>query len=138
MALRDHLRAHQNIDRALVEGLEQSLKVALSAYRVTIHSRNAGFGKLAMQLILHFFRSDAEKLHVLASAFRADGRDLFGIVAVVAEHAPIAAVVGERDRAVHAGDTLSAGAARNKARESAAVQQQHNLLADLEALGHRL
>ncbi len=61
-----------------------------------------------------------------------------GVVAVVAKHAAVAPVIGQRDGAIDALQPLAAGAARNEARKSAAVEQQHGLLAALQTLGDGL
>ena len=60
-------------------------------------------------------------------------RDALGVVAVVAQQAAVAAVEGQGDGAVDALDALAAGAAGDEARKAAPVQQQHGLLAALEA-----
>ena len=70
---------------------------------------------------------------MLAVAFRADRRDVLGVTAVVAQHAPVAVMVGQRDRAVDALHALAAGAAGDEAREAAAVVQQHHLLVRFRA-----
>ncbi len=61
-----------------------------------------------------------------------------GVVAVVAQHAAVAPVIGERDRAIDAFQSLATRAARDEARKSAAVEQQHGLLAMLQAFGDGL
>src|SRR5258707_12103033 len=85
-----------------------------------------------MQLLFHLLRALAQKIDVLALALGADVRHFFGVIAVVAQHAPVAAMVGQRDRAVHATDALSASPASDRARKSAPVKQQHGLLAVLQ------
>src|SRR5260370_32707476 len=62
--------------------------------------------------------------------------DLFGVVAVVAEHAAVAPVEGEGQRAVDTVDALTAGAAGDRARESATVEEEHGLLAIFKTEGN--
>src|SRR5579872_6762882 len=71
---------------------------------------------------------------MLALAFRADGRHTLGIPAIMAEQAAVAPMIGEGNRAVSALYALAAGAAGYKARKTAAVEQQHGLLAVFDAL----
>ena len=54
-------------------------------------------GKRAVQLLLHLLRADAQKVDVLALALGADAGHLFGVVAVVAQQAAVAPVIGQRD-----------------------------------------
>ncbi len=106
----------------------------LAADRIAIHARNPRLGKIAMQLLFHLLRSRADEIQILAPALRAHRRHLLRVIAVVAQHAPVAPVIGQRDRAIHAFQPLAAGAARDEARKPAPVEQQHGLLAALQAL----
>src|SRR5690242_1133123 len=83
---------------------------------------------MLMKLIFHAFRTRAEKLDVIALAFRATLRDALCMSAVMAEHATVAPMIGKAYRAIHARQTLAARAADHETREPAAIQQQHHLL----------
>src|SRR5262249_37591530 len=110
VALGNHLRADQNVEIAFAKTLQDGFEVALAAYRIAIHASDSRGWKIAMQLFFHFFRSRADEVHILAAALRANRGHLLGIVAVVAEHAAVAPMVSERDRAVDAFHALAAGA----------------------------
>src|SRR5215472_1787669 len=73
-----------------------------------------------------------------ALALRANARNFFGIAAVMAQEAPVALVIRQGERTVHALHALAAGAAGNEARKPAAVEQHDGLLALLQALAERV
>src|ERR1039457_5438793 len=123
MALGDHLGAHQNVVRSLAEALQDGFILALGGGRVAIQARDPRFGKLAVQLFFNLLRADTQKVDVLALALGAVRGDAFGIVAVMAKEAAVAAMKGEGDRAVHALHALAAGAAGDEARKAAAAEQ---------------
>ncbi len=93
-------------------------------------------GNAPLQFVFDALGAQAHELDVFAIALGAALRDALGIVAIVAQHAAVAAVIGEGDGAVGALDALAAGAAGDEAREAAAVEQQHGLFAVGEARGH--
>src|SRR4030081_940827 len=103
--------------------------MALAGNGVAIEARDASFRQLAMQLLFHFLRAESEKINVLALALGTLRGDLFGVVAIVAQHTAVAAVEGEGQRAVDTVDALATGAAGDRARESTTVEQKHGLLA---------
>ena len=115
MAFGDHLRAHQDVEVALAKAVQDGLEVALAADGIAIHARNPRGRKVAMQLFFHFLRPGADEVQILAAAFGTNGRDLLRVVAVVAEHAAVAPVIGERDGAVDAFHALAASPARDEA-----------------------
>src|SRR5437868_1970444 len=55
----------------------------------------------------------------------------------MAEQAAVAAMIGQRHRAVNALDALATGAARDKTGKAAAVEQHHGLLAAVQTLAQR-
>ena len=95
--LGDHLRADQDVEIALAESLQDDFVLPLAGDGVAIQARDARAGKLAVQFLLHFFRTHAEKVDVLALALRAYRRNAFGVTAVVAQQAAVAAMKGQRD-----------------------------------------
>src|SRR5262249_14672776 len=83
--LGDHLRADQNVVVTSPEILQNRFVVALAGYGVAIEPSDPRLGQLAMQLLFHFFRALAEEVNMLALALRTSGRNLLGVVAVVAQ-----------------------------------------------------
>ena len=111
MALRDHLRADQNIDFALRERAEHLLVFALGAHGVAVEARDAGRRKLFAQIFVDALGAVADEVHVLGAAFRALLRRADRIAAVVAFETLAALVIRERDAAILALDHRAAAAA---------------------------
>src|ERR1700677_2489114 len=114
--------------------MQDAFEVPLAAHRVAIHAGNARLGKIAMQLLLHFFRTGPDEIQILTAAFRTNRRDLLRVIAVVAKHAAVAAVISQRDGAVDAFQPFAARPARDETRKAATVKQQHGLLMARPAL----
>ena len=91
-------------------------------------------GKIFVQLSFDPLGTGTEKLNLVAAAFRAVGRHLVGKSAHMAEHAAVAAVIGQNDGTVLAQHALAAMPANHEARKAAAIQQQHRLLLRAQAL----
>ena len=102
VSLGDHLRAHQDVVIAVAEAGQDGLEMAAAEDRVAVHARDAGFGELLVQLVFDALGAHAHEVQVLALAARAQGGDLGGVVAVVAQQAALAPVVGQGDGAVDA------------------------------------
>ena len=136
VAFGDHLRAHQDVVVVLAEAGQDGFVVALAADGVAIQPRDAGLGKERAQLLFHTLAADADELDIFAIALGAAFGNWRRVVAVVAQHAAVAPVIGQRDGAVDALHALAAGAARDETRKAAPVEQQHGLLAVLQTLCH--
>src|SRR5205807_7887676 len=61
--------------------------------------------------------------------------DALGVIAIMTEHAAIAAMVGQRDGTVDAFETIATASAGDEARKAAPVEEQHGLLAFFESCG---
>ena len=94
VALGDHLRAHQDVEIAFAKTVQDALEMPLAAHRVAIHARDPRLGKIAMQLFFDFLRAGPDEVQILAPALRTHRWNLLRIVAVVAQHAAIAPVIG--------------------------------------------
>jgi len=90
--LGDHLRSDQNVVAALAEAVKNALVEPLAGNAVTVHAGHARLGELAVQFLLHPLGADALEVDVLTLALRTKARNGGGVVAVVAEHALVAAV----------------------------------------------
>src|SRR5258708_33559865 len=93
VAFGDHLGAHQDVELALAEAVEDLFIVALARNGVAVHARDAGGWEVLVQLVFDLLRSDADELQILALALGADTGHSRGIVAVVAQHAAVAAMI---------------------------------------------
>ena len=87
-----------------------------------------------MEFVFDLFGAGAHEVEMFAAAGGAGVGDAFGVVAVMAEKALVAAMIGERDGAIDAVDAFAAGAAGDKGREAAAIQKEHHLLFQAELL----
>ena len=83
VALRDHLRADQDVDLAAGDLLENLDETALSPHRVAIDARDAGRRKQLPDLGFDALGAEPDALHVRRRAFLAGLRDRLREVAVV-------------------------------------------------------
>ena len=113
-----------------------SSKAPLGGGAVAIEPGDARAGKMLVQFVFNAFGASAEELNVFAMALGADGWNLFGEPAHVAEHAAVAAVQGQHDGAVGAEQALATIAAEHEAGKAAAVEEQHGLFSLQETLLH--
>ena len=134
VALGDHLRADEQVEFALIQGVQRALEIFVAADGVAIEAGDARLGKHAVQQLFQLFRARSEKINILAAAVDARFRDGRSEAAIVADHFVLALVMGERDGAVLAFEFLAASAAQDDGRISAAVEQHHDLLFAVEAL----
>src|SRR3954471_5139051 len=77
-------------------------------------------------------------MNVLAFAFWTQGWNLFRIPAVMAQQPAIPAVIRQGNRAVDALNALPTGAAGDKRREAAPIEQDHRLFIVLKPLADGL
>src|SRR5690606_18668768 len=104
---------------------------------VHVHPGDAGVGEGVDDGALDLLGADAAEGEVAGGAVVAgDGRRLF-VEAVMADHAPAAAVIRERDVALPAMPDAAAVAALDEGRIAAAVEEQDRLLAALQPLADR-
>ena len=78
---------------------------------------------MLMQFVFDFFRTHANELHVLAAALGTLARNFLRVVAIMAEHAAVAAMICQRDGTIDAFQPLAASAARGETRKASPVQQ---------------
>ena len=76
--------------------LQNVFELPFAGDRVAVEPGDARFGKFGVQFVFHALRPDAHEMNVLALAFRANGRHLFRIAAVMAEQPAVAPVPGQR------------------------------------------
>ncbi len=135
-ALRHHLRAHEHLHLAPGKG-GQDLRVgALAPNRVSVHPRQADLGEPPLKLLGDALGAQAQEADVVRSATVAALRHGSFVTAVVAEHAPGAMVVGERDAAVRALQTPAAVATGDVRGEAATVEEKDDLLAARQDVLH--
>src|SRR5262245_10241390 len=103
------------------------------AHGIAVQAADPRLREGCMETLLHLLRTGAEEIDVLAVTSRtAPGHGLL-IPAVVAVHAITRLVIGERDSTVLALQGLATRPAENDRRVSASVEQNHGLLAPLQA-----
>src|SRR5262249_34987560 len=71
MALREHLRADQNIERAAGKRAERFLKLPLGARGIAIEPRNPRAREFLAQPFFQMLRAFAKKINILGIALRA-------------------------------------------------------------------
>ena len=84
--------------------VQDVFELPLAGDRIAIEPGNLRRGKFRVQLIFHALGPRAHEMNVLALAFRANRRNLFGISAVMAKQTAVAAVPRQREGAVDAFD----------------------------------
>ena len=127
MPLRDHLRAHQNVDFPRSEIAQHLLVRALGAHGVAVQARNFRAGKFLAQFFFELFRARAEKINVLGRALRAGLRHAPRKSAVVAFEAVALLVIGQRNAAVLALNARAARPANHEPGISAAIDEDQRL-----------
>ena len=136
-SLRDHLGSEEDVHLSLTHSLEDPEVRPLGGRRVQIHPRDPGGREGLAEPLLHLLRADS-RVGDAGLALIAVNRWLFPEAAVVADEAPLPAMVGERDVAVLTAPDLSAVLALNESGETAPVQKHDALLALVEARFDRL
>src|SRR5690606_6261419 len=105
--------------------------------RVHVHARDAGVGERVDHGALDLLGAHAAEGEVSGAAVVAGDGGRLRVEAVVADHAPPAAVVRERYVALQAVPDAPAVAALDEGRVAASVEEQDRLLATLEPLADR-
>ena len=131
--LRDHLRAEQHGSIGGGEIAQRRSQGLRLLRRVGVEADRDQLGQLPCQLALEPLRAGADPGEVDRAAGRAFGGCRLGVAAVVAAQA-IVSVQDERDVALRTPDRRAAGAAVQRRRDTAPVQEQDRLAA---ALGDR-
>src|SRR5262249_12740621 len=139
VALRNHLRADEDVDLAAAKLLEQRVERALAADRIPVEPGDARVRANAGHRRLNTLGTESGLFQVRAGAERTLRRHARRVVAVVAARASgvALAVDDERDAAVRTVERPRALAAEDRRREAAPVQEDQRLLAIREALGDR-
>src|SRR6185437_6763867 len=75
MALREHLRADQDVDFPVLDLLADRRKRALPARRVTVNARHPRAGECCAYRLLETLRAETERNQVDVAAFRTCARD---------------------------------------------------------------
>ena len=130
-ALGDHLRTNEDPRPPGTEFIQDLRMSLLAGGGIHVHAGNAHAGEQLFQLVLHLLRARAEEPDVLARAFRAGGRRVGHVAAVVAVQSAVAAshVIGQRHITVGTFHRQSAAAAADEGIVAAPVHQEHRLLA---------
>ena len=127
-----HLGAHQNIIFVSRKGVKQLLVAEFTCGGVCVHTQNSCRGKQRLQFILDPLGAEPTVPHRVAAAFRARIVQRLGIAAIVA-HQPVGiTVIRQRNRAVGAGDHMTAVVAGNECVVSPPVHQKNGLLARVQ------
>ena len=134
MALRDHLRADEDVDLAGGEPPQQGRDRAAAADGVAIDAGDARAREERGDLVLDPLGAESDVLEILPGAVHARRRNPHRVVAVVAPRPPCRLVNRQRHAAVGTVERLAALAAEHARREAAAVEQHHRLLPPSEPL----
>ena len=129
VALRDHLRADEDVDLAGAHPGEHGLRLGPAATSRSSRATRAA-GNAAATVVFELLGAEAFEREPERAARRARaGKRAFEIAVVADEPAAVRAVEGERDRAELAADDGAAPVADDARREAASVQKEDGLLA---------
>ncbi len=137
-ALRDHLRAEEDVDLAAAEGVEGLLEHSLLARGVRVEAADGEIAKARLHLLLDALGPVSGKPGIEGAALGAGTRRLCLVAAVVADHLALGLVVGEGHRAVPAAKHEPAGAALEERGKAPAVEKEDGLPPRPMGLAHRL
>ena len=131
--LGDHLRPDENVGLPGAEPSEDFLVGSLARRDIQVHALNAGGGEEALRDGLDALGAETAFAILVGPALRTDFRlGPVGTAEVAAEHLVIA-VIRHADGAVFARLGIPACRAGDGGRIAAAVQEEHHLLAGIEA-----
>ena len=132
MALRQHLRADEDVDVAGVHAVAHRRERALAARAVAIDARDARAGKALDERALEPLRAVAERQQVDVAALGTRARQPLRVAAVMAAQCPGVAMDDEPRAAARAARLPAARRAEQRRREAAAVDEHERLLAASE------
>jgi hypothetical protein len=132
VALREHLRADEDVDAFGRDLLAHRLERAANARRVAVDAGDAGVRKRLGERRLDPLRAETARVQVDVAARRARARDALGVAAVVAAQARRLAVHDQPRAAARAPGLPGAGRALERGRVAAPVDEHERLLAARE------
>ena len=132
--LGNHLCAHEDVDAAVLEIVDNLDIAVLLRGAVQIHAGHLGVGEKDGEVVLDALGAEAFHREVVAMACGALGRQGDGVAAVVAAHAVGGLVVDERHVAMLAGGGPMAVVALDAERETASILEKDDLLMIVQSL----
>src|ERR1035441_645120 len=102
---------------SVAEILEDGFVLPLARHGIAVQPRDASRRKRAVEFLLHLLGPHAQEIDMVARALGANARHLFRVAAVVAQQAPVALVIGQRQGAIHALHALAARATGDETRK---------------------
>ena len=130
--LRDHLRAHEDVDLPVAKGIERPLVAAAGPHGVGVHPRHGRVGERGPHLLFQPLRAGAGVDEAGRVAVGTVGRQPRHQSAAMADAAVARLVEREGEVALVAAGRVAAGPALNVRGKAAAVEQQHHLPAGVE------
>ena len=128
MSFDDHLRSDENLGFPIGKRTQNLLVTVLALCGVGVHPKHPRIGERLLDLHLNLFSARPHAADHFRMALRTF-RDFHSFITAVMADQLVPEVLGQRHVAMRTGHHMTAGAARNKTRITAAIQEQHRLLA---------